>query len=104
MLRDGKVDTRVVKHPLGVVGLHHCGRSSKQAGVECDRFLDVGHTDMRVETLHQAVLSLTFGRAAASSAHDAPPQQFSVRYQIGRASCRAGRWRYVSTSVVVLSY
>src|SRR5215203_2256159 len=83
--RDGKIDARVVQHPLRIVGLGDGRLGRKQRAVEPDRLDNVldGHMDM--QALHWRVFpSLASTRAEelqtpAPQPRASPWQQFSVR-------------------------
>src|SRR5215471_7085962 len=91
-LRDRKVDSRVVEHPLGVVVLAHGGLGAEQGRIEANALGEIGHCNVNVKALHAALLRFEMGcdparrgsLALSSDAQDAshPPlaQQFSVRY------------------------
>src|SRR3954452_22228622 len=60
-VRNGEVDARVFKHPLGVVRLLYCGLATEERGIEADALLQVIDGDVHVEALHDPFLSRVDG-------------------------------------------
>lgn len=83
--RDREIHAGIFEHPFGVVGFHDRGLACEQGRVETDGVRKIVDRYVNVQTLHglsfQAGTLLRF-RAdleAGAGAHEAPPQQFSVR-------------------------
>ena len=72
--RNREVQARIFEHPLGIVGLRHRRLRAEQRAVEPGRLRQIVDADVDVHPLHATSLSL-----CGPTAHDAPPQQFSVR-------------------------
>src|SRR3984893_17774450 len=50
--RNGKVHARILKHPFGIIGLHHRRLRREQGRVECDSVVDTFHRDVDLHTFH----------------------------------------------------
>ena len=47
-----EVDARIVEHPLGVVVLENNGLGTEQRLVKIDRFFEIGHRQVNMQTFH----------------------------------------------------
>ena len=80
LVGNGKIDAGIIQHPLGIVRLGDRRLCAEQGRIERNGSPEVGHADVNVKAFHTKFPGLEVGgEHAASSAQDAPPQQFSVR-------------------------
>jgi len=76
MARDGKVDARIVQHPLGVIVFQNRRVGTEHLRVEPDTVAEIGDRDVNVKALHDVFL---LRNETSVDEHPFPPQQFSVR-------------------------
>jgi hypothetical protein len=79
--RDGKVDARIVQHPLGIVVFLNGGWRAKEAAIEPHALAEFRDNDMHVKSLH---FCLRF--SGGEHAHPAE-QQFSMRKLTSESMC-----------------
>src|SRR6266850_3581517 len=78
-LGNREIDTRVIEHPLGIVGPSNRRLRGKQCGVEADTLGNVSNGHIHVKSLHARFL-LGSAASATGTAH-AGPQSVSAKLQ-----------------------
>src|SRR5437899_1173528 len=77
--RNGKVDPRILEHPLGVVVLHDGRRRAEEVAVETQALGQILDGNVNMESLHVTFSFRLRATGLYAGAQVPPPQQFSVK-------------------------